>query len=78
MQKQRLEAAAEVGNESISQFVLGAATREADRILGEGQVQVLPAEQFDALLAALDEPATEMPNLAEAARKKRRYRRAAR
>jgi uncharacterized protein (DUF1778 family) len=72
--EERISRAAEARDLSISAFVLGAATREADRVLGRADQTLLPAAQFDALVAALDQedPA---PRLEEAARGPRRFRR---
>lgn len=39
---------------SVSAFVLGAAVREAERVLGRADQTLMPAEQFDALVASLD------------------------
>lgn len=60
---------------SVSAFVLAAAVREADRVLGRSDRTLMPAEQFDALVRSLDvaEPAA---RLAVAARRPRRYDRA--
>ena len=73
--EERISRAAQVRDVSISAFVLGAATREADRVLGRADQTLIPAAQFDALVAALDEgePA---PRLEQAARRPRLYRRA--
>jgi len=57
---------------SVSAFVLDAASREAGRVLGRADLTLMPAAQFDALVAALDEP-DDAPRLAEAARRPRRY-----
>lgn len=73
--KTRLEAAAAVAEESVSQFVLDAAIEKADQILGPGPVDLWPAHQFDALLAALDEPARTLPKLAQVHARERRSRR---
>lgn len=59
---------------SVSAFVLDAAVRAADHILARRDVTVMPAEQFDALLASLDEP-DEDPVLDELAQRPRRFRR---
>jgi uncharacterized protein (DUF1778 family) len=59
---------------SVSAFVLDAAAREASRVLGRADLTLMPAEQFDAFVAALDEPDA-APHLAGAAAAERRYRR---
>jgi uncharacterized protein (DUF1778 family) len=67
-----ITAAAAARRVSVSAFVLDAATEEAGRILGRADLTLMPADQFDAFIAALDEP-DEAPRLAKAARGPRRY-----
>lgn len=57
---------------SVSAFVIGAATREADRVLARRDATVMPAEQFDRLIDALDEP-DPAERLRTAARQPRRF-----
>jgi uncharacterized protein (DUF1778 family) len=73
--EERISLAAQARDVSVSAFVLAAATREADRVLGRSDQTLIPAGQFDALVASLDQgdPA---PRLEQAARNPRRYRRA--
>ena len=73
--EERISRAAQVRDLSVSAFILAAATREADRVLGRADQTLIPAAQFDALVAALDQgdPA---PRLERAARSPRVYRRA--
>jgi uncharacterized protein (DUF1778 family) len=73
--EERISRAARARDLSVSAFVLAAASREADRVLGRSDQTLIPAGQFDALVAALDQgdPA---PRLESAARKPRVYRRA--
>jgi uncharacterized protein (DUF1778 family) len=52
----RIARAAALRSESVSAFVLGAAAREANVVLARADVTMMPAEQFDALLDALDTP----------------------
>lgn len=59
---------------SVSAFVLGAATREADRVLGRADRTLMSPDLFDALVGALDE-ADAAPHVESAARQARRYRR---
>jgi uncharacterized protein (DUF1778 family) len=73
--EERISRAAEAQDLSISAFVLGAATREADRVLGRSDLTLMPAAQFDAFVAALDE-SDDAPRLQQAAHEPRRYRRA--
>lgn len=73
--KARIERAARLSSESISAFVVHAATAAADRVLARAEVTVMPAEQFDRLLAALD-VADEAPGLSRLGQGERRYTRA--
>jgi uncharacterized protein (DUF1778 family) len=70
--QERITRAAQVVNESVSTFVLNAATAAADRVLGRTDRTLMPAAQFDALVAALDEP-DNAPVLARVAARPRRY-----
>lgn len=65
------EAAAAV-HESVSSFVARAARAEADRVLARAEVTLIPAAQFDEMIAALDsgEP---IPALAAEAARPRRF-----
>lgn len=51
----RITRAAQLTNQSVSSFVLGAARVAADRLIAE-QDTTMPAEQFDGLIASLDQP----------------------
>jgi uncharacterized protein (DUF1778 family) len=64
--------AAELTHESVSSFVVRAARAEADRVLARTDVTVMPADQFDALIEALDQPDV-APTLARAAARPRRF-----
>ena len=70
--KERIEAAAAQLDQSVSTFVVHAAAAEADRVLARTETTVMPAEQFDALLAALD-MADEASALARLTQRERRY-----
>ena len=59
---------------SVSSFVLDAAAREASRVLGRADLTLMPDDQFDAFVAALEQ-ADAAPRLAAAAAGQRRYRR---
>ena len=72
--KQRLQTAAELSNTTLTQFILDAAEAKAEQVLVEHSTTVVPADFFDAFYASLDEPAADMPTLAAAARKPRRFR----
>ncbi|MEU4406822.1 DUF1778 domain-containing protein [Streptosporangium sp. NPDC023963] len=64
--------AAQASGESISSFVLRAACAEDRRVLARPDATLMPADQFDDLVASLDEP-DEAPALRKAARRRRAY-----
>jgi uncharacterized protein (DUF1778 family) len=70
--KARIERAAKLNHESVSSFVLHAATDAADRVLARAEITLMPADQFDELLAALD-AADQAPALARLGKTERRY-----
>jgi uncharacterized protein (DUF1778 family) len=71
--KQRIEHAANLVHESTSDFVRAAAEQRAEEVLRDHDaVTVVPADYFDQLLTALDEPPRTNPTLARAAAKARR------
>ncbi|MGO1054091.1 type II toxin -antitoxin system TacA 1-like antitoxin [Crossiella sp. CA198] len=70
--KARIERAAMLNRESVSAFVVDAATAAADRVLARADVTMMPAEQFDELFASL-ETADEAPALAHLGKRGRRY-----
>jgi len=63
---------AELAEQTVSTFVIDAARKEATRLVARADTTIMPAEQFDVLIAALDEP-DEAPRLAELARRPRRF-----
>ena len=67
----RLRAAAAASQQTLTEFVLGAAEDRADEVLASRTV--VPADYFDQLLAALDAPPEPMPALARAAKRQRRF-----
>jgi uncharacterized protein (DUF1778 family) len=69
-----LRAAAAVSDQSLTDFVIGAAEARATEILATNTV--VPADYFDALLSALDGPAQPNEALRAAARRPRRVKRA--
>ncbi|GGM02486.1 type II toxin-antitoxin system TacA family antitoxin [Micromonospora yangpuensis] len=69
-----LARAARTRDESVSSFVLKAARTEADRVLARADRTIMPAEQFDEMMAALDKP-DESTRLADIAARPRRFRR---
>lgn len=74
-ERERIERAAVFAGESMSAFMVSAAVQRADDVIAERSATVVPADYFDELLAALDEPAERAPRLAAAAKKARRQRR---
>jgi uncharacterized protein (DUF1778 family) len=71
--EERIIRAAALTSTSVSTFVVSAAAQRADEILAQAQqVTVMPAEQFDALMASLD-VADEAPVLVAAAVRARRF-----
>jgi uncharacterized protein (DUF1778 family) len=61
--KARLNAAAEVRHQSVSQFVLESALGRANETLAERQRFTLDAEQWLAFMTALDAPPRPLPRL---------------
>jgi uncharacterized protein (DUF1778 family) len=70
--EERIVLAAQAAHMSVSAFVLEAATSAADRMLARSDTTVMPAEQFDALIASLD-VADEAPQLSQLASRPRRF-----
>jgi len=70
-ERARIERAASTAGLSVSAFMVGAAVERADEIIAEATTTTVPADYFDVLLAALDEPA-QAPRLAQAAKRARR------
>ncbi|MGA0878850.1 MAG: DUF1778 domain-containing protein [Ilumatobacteraceae bacterium] len=66
-----IDRAAALSGTSSSAFVVRAAVDRADEVLTSSMVTATPAEYFDRLLAALDEP-DPVPGLAEAVVRARR------
>lgn len=63
--------AAELLNATVSSFVVGAAVEKAETIVARAERTLMPAEQFDAMIAALDD-ATPVPEIVELASRPRR------
>lgn len=70
--EERISRAAALLHESVSSFVLRAASTEADRVLAHADTTLMPAEQFDALIGSLDVPDA-APTLARIAARGRRF-----
>lgn len=54
--KQRIQAAADVQNKSVTEFVLDSALSTADALLADRRTFYLNAEQWKAFMEALDAP----------------------
>lgn len=70
----RIARAAELQQLSVSAFVLGAAGREADRVLSRDDRTIMSADQFDELMSSID-VADPAGRLRAAARAKRSFER---
>lgn len=75
-ERARIERAASTAGVSMSAFMVGAAVDRAEEIIAAATTTVVPANYFDGLLAALDEPEA-APHLARAAKRSRRTARVA-
>ena len=73
-QRARIEQAARFEGQSLSSFIVDAAVVRADHVLAERAVTAVPAEYFDRLVDALDEPDL-APRLTEAAKRSARRQR---
>jgi len=62
-QKARLAEAAQIKNQSVSQFILGVSLQAADNILGDQSRILLTEEGFEEFCRLLDEPAKDLPTL---------------
>jgi uncharacterized protein (DUF1778 family) len=71
----RISRAAAIQRVSVSAFILDAATAAADRVLARTDTTTMAADQFDAMIAAID-VADEAPHLARVAARRRRFERA--
>lgn len=70
--KSRIERAAELMHEPVSEFARTAAEEKAERVIREYEATTrVPAEFFDELLDALDAPPRANPTLARAAQQAR-------
>jgi uncharacterized protein (DUF1778 family) len=70
--KARIEYAASLDDTSVSNFVLAAAKERAEQVVRQHHTHtVVPAEFFDSLIAALDEPAEANDALVKAIRRSR-------
>lgn len=62
-QENRIRAAAGASGQSVTGFLLEAASERAERVLEGSRRIALDAEAFERFVAALDEPPTPMPTL---------------
>ena len=67
-ERARIERAARFEGRSLSSFIVEAAVERADQVLADPAVTVVPADYFDRLVAALDEPGR-APRLEQAAKR---------
>lgn len=68
--REQIERAASTSGLSVSAFVVEAAVERAEKVIASATTTVVPADYFDDLLAALDEP-DEAPRLSDAAKRAR-------
>ena len=65
----RIRFAASLEDTSVSAFIVDAAVAKADQVIAESTETILPADYFDNLITALDEPALMLSGLQRAARR---------
>ena len=70
--ERRIRYAAEISRESVSTFVLTAASLRADQVIAASSATVVPSDWFDTVFAALDEPPTASAALRARASRTRR------
>jgi uncharacterized protein (DUF1778 family) len=70
--EERIREAARLANQSVSSFVLDAASERAEEVLGTTTTTTVPDDFFDQLHRALDDPPAPDPALRRAARRARR------
>lgn len=70
-ERARIERAASASGMSVSAFMVDAAVDRADEVITAATTTLVPADYFDSLVAALDEPDA-APRLAKAAKRARR------
>jgi uncharacterized protein (DUF1778 family) len=67
--EEQIRAAARITNQSISSFVLDAATERARDVLATASTTVVPSNFFDEIYRSLDHPPEPNPALQRAARR---------
>ena len=70
--EERIREAARLSNQSVSSFVLDAASERAEEVLRATTTTTVPPDYFDQLHRALDEPPAPNPALERAAQAARR------
>jgi uncharacterized protein (DUF1778 family) len=70
--EERIRQAARLANQSVSSFVLDAASERAEEVLRAATSTTVPADYFDELHRALGEPPAPNPALQRVARRGRR------
>ncbi len=70
--EERIREAARLSNQSVSSFVLDAASERAEEVLQAATTTTVPADYFDQLHRALDEQPAPDPALQRAAGRARR------
>ncbi len=70
--ERRIRLAADLAHQSLTSFVLDAATARADEMIAAAVTTEVPSQFFDALLAGLDEPPAPNEVLTRTARRARR------
>jgi len=70
-QEERIRTAARLMNQSITTFVVTAAVERADEVIATWSTTTVPAEFFDQLLAALDQPPWANEAMTRAVRRRR-------
>lgn len=70
-ERARIEQAASTSGLSVSAFLVSSAVARADEVIAAATTTLVPADYFDQLVTALDEPDA-APRLAKAARRARR------
>jgi uncharacterized protein (DUF1778 family) len=70
-QEERIRTAARLMNQSITTFVVTAAVERADEVIATWSTTTVPAEFFDQLLAALDQPPVANEAMTRAVRRRR-------
>jgi uncharacterized protein (DUF1778 family) len=70
--EQRIRYAAKLAGQSLTDFMLDAASERAEEVIMSAHVTVVPADFFDALWEALDEPPQPNARLARALKEARK------